>query len=190
MTISTIIERNNQTIAFFNESDYLNAIESSLTSLRETSEITDPESSEEESENESSGSSSDRLDQCMLLPAAASDIRRLLLHSDFIYDQAIPISQSLKVDKPILSAIVIFNAALAHHLAAESRDIPTPPKALFKAQRLYRLAYQAYTPGPGTQSILFQFAVINNLGVVERRLGNTALSNQYFDYLASLLEHL
>ena len=68
---------------------------------------------------------------------------------------------SFEADTQILGAIVIFNAALAHHLAAESQDIPTPPEALHKSHRLYRLSYQVCA---GTQSILFQFAVLNNIG--------------------------
>ncbi|CAJ1968595.1 unnamed protein product [Cylindrotheca closterium] len=195
----TIMERNNQTIAFFNDSDYLNAIEASalaLSSLREASAVDPTESSPDEegsrtsntdgSSHSNAPSGSDRLDQCMLLPAAVQNDFKTLLHStNFIYDNAIQIPPSLEVDTHILGAIVIFNAALAHHLASESQETPTPPEALHKAQRLYRLSYQLYGGG---KSLLFQFAVLNNLGVVERRLGNTSISNQYFDYLASLVE--
>mmetsp|Transcript_3686 Transcript_3686/g.8484 ORF Transcript_3686/g.8484 Transcript_3686/m.8484 type:complete len:200 (-) Transcript_3686:438-1037(-) len=189
-SISAIIEKNNQTIAFFNANDYLNAIESStlaLTSLREASENNGEESNIDESHAEFSGIN--RLDECVLL-SAVSEHRRAIHDTNnsdyFIYDHGISIPTSVKVDTDILSAIAIFNSALAHHLAAESLDTPTSTEALQKAQRLYHLAYHVDT---SSRSLLFQFAVINNLGVVERKLGNTSVSNQCFDYLAYLLEN-
>mmetsp|Transcript_3685 Transcript_3685/g.8483 ORF Transcript_3685/g.8483 Transcript_3685/m.8483 type:complete len:201 (-) Transcript_3685:202-804(-) len=195
-SISAIIEKNNQTIAFFNANDYLNAIESStlaLTSLREASENNPPENDEESNIGESHAESSDinRLDEYVLL-SAVSEHRRAIhddtTNSDYsiIYDHGISIPPSATVDIKTLSAILIFNTALAHHLAAESQHTPTPTEALHKAKDLYRLAYYVDT---STRSMLFEFAVINNLGVVERTLGYTAVSNQLFDYLAYLLEN-
>eukprot|EP00526_Cylindrotheca_closterium_P020728 CAMPEP_0113658906 /NCGR_PEP_ID=MMETSP0017_2-20120614/32032_1 /TAXON_ID=2856 /ORGANISM="Cylindrotheca closterium" /LENGTH=203 /DNA_ID=CAMNT_0000573337 /DNA_START=71 /DNA_END=682 /DNA_ORIENTATION=- /assembly_acc=CAM_ASM_000147 len=195
MTMSSVIEKNNQTIAFFNASDYLNAIESStlaLSSLQQEAELESSENNEEESNIDESShaaeSGIDRLDQCVL-QTAVSEYRASIQTGgscDFIYDHGISIPTSVKVDTDILSAIAIFNSALAHHLAAESLDTPTSTEALQKAQRLYHLAYHVDT---SSRSLLFQFAVINNLGVVERKLGNTSVSNQCFDYLAYLLEN-
>mmetsp|Transcript_3688 Transcript_3688/g.8487 ORF Transcript_3688/g.8487 Transcript_3688/m.8487 type:complete len:204 (-) Transcript_3688:164-775(-) len=194
-SISAIIEKNNQTIAFFNANDYLNAIESStlaLSSLQEEAKTNPPENGEESNIDDSHPESGiNRLDQCVLLSAAISEHRTAIHHdtnnSDlFIYDHGISIPPSTKVDIQTLSAIVIFNTALAYHLAAESQDAPTSTESLHKAKRLYHLAYHVDT---SSRSLLFQFAVINNLGVVERKLGNTAVSNQFFDYLAYLVEN-
>mmetsp|Transcript_3689 Transcript_3689/g.8489 ORF Transcript_3689/g.8489 Transcript_3689/m.8489 type:complete len:201 (-) Transcript_3689:164-766(-) len=191
-SISAIIEKNNQTIAFFNANDYLNAIESStlaLTSLREASENNGEESNIDESHAEFSGIN--RLDECVLL-SAVSEHRRAIHDTNnsdyFIYDHGISIPTSPTVDIQTLSAILIFNTALAYHLAAESQDTPTHTESLKKAQRLYRLVYYVDTSTRST-GMPFQFAVINNHGVVERKLGNTAVSNQFFDYLAYLVEN-
>jgi len=195
--MSSVIEKNNQTIAFFNASDYLNAIESStlaLSSLQQEAELESSENNEEESNIDESShaaeSGIDRLDQCVL-QTAVSEYRASIQTGgscDFIYDHGISIPTSPTVDIQTLSAILIFNTALAYHLAAESQDTPTHTESLKKAQRLYRLVYYVDTSTRST-GMPFQFAVINNLGVVERKLGNTAVSNQCFDYLAYLLEN-
>lgn len=193
MTINTITERNNQTIACLSANDYLGAIDSSsmlLRSLLQGSEIMnlsesdDGESCLDDERYESGGMN--HLDQHMLV-SEVNEYRSSVYdtNSAFIYDHGIPISPSVAVDAATLSAIAIFNAALAHHLAAESGESPTPSESLQKSQRLYHLGYQADAM---SQSRLFQFAVINNIAVVERKLGNTALSNEYFDYLSSMLE--
>ncbi|KAL3941831.1 MAG: hypothetical protein SGBAC_003877 [Bacillariaceae sp.] len=193
MNINTIIERNNQTITCLNANDYLAAIDSSsmlLRSLLQGSEIMNLSESDDgelrlDDERYESGGV-DHLDQHMLV-SAVNECRSSVhdTNSAFIYDHGIPISPSVAVDAATLSAIAIFNAALAYHLAAESGESLTPSESLQKAQRLYHLGYQADAM---SQSRLFQFAVINNLAVVERRLGNTALSYGYYDYLSSMLE--
>jgi hypothetical protein len=74
---------------------------------------------------------------------------------------------------------MIFNSALAHQLSAETSASP----AMMKAKLLYRLICN---PEDMAQSSLFQYAVINNLGVIEQKMGNASLSYQYFDLLPSV----
>ncbi|CAJ1966026.1 unnamed protein product [Cylindrotheca closterium] len=54
---------------------------------------------------------------------------------------------------------------------------------LLKAKRLYELAYSVHDMD---HDPLFQFAVINNIAMIEQMLGNTAVSDDCMDYLVSL----
>mmetsp|Transcript_26020 Transcript_26020/g.63550 ORF Transcript_26020/g.63550 Transcript_26020/m.63550 type:complete len:145 (+) Transcript_26020:227-661(+) len=98
-----------------------------------------------------------------------------------IYRLGIPIPPTETRRSKTISRVLIFNSALAHHLSAETSATPA---RMIKAKLLYQLVYD---PADKAISPLFQFVVINNLGVIERSMGNASVSNQYFDLLLPIL---
>lgn len=119
----------------------------------------------------------------------------------------------------VISAILIFNVALSHHLCAmhhpfcdhrqnqqnadttrmNRNTMPEPRlRLLLQARELYRMALRSKRcTHQGGQScstssaadedgVLFQLAIINNLGVIERELGNVTQSKAYFQSLLSV----
>lgn len=197
MTINAIIDQNDQTLAYFGVHDYYNAIESSARALSYLHQRRQNSGREGERQqagmDDSTRSATDSLDECMLLqlqveenqPNSYSLSLQTRRDGSFIYKQGIPIPPAVSQDESLVTSILIFNSALAHHLAAETPEIQTPPETMHKAKRLYMLASSIDRIA---ESVCFQFAVINNMAVLERKLGNTALSNEYFDYLASIAE--
>ena len=198
MTINNIIDQNDQTLACLVVNDYCRAIESSSRALAYLQEATSsrmllPEPEERRADGTESSSSSslsitESLDESMILLLQAEEglPTPTPTSGSLIYNQGIPIPPAVSRDQGMVTSILIFNSALAHHLAAETPTIPTTIETIQKAKRLYELASNVDRI---VDSVCFQFAVINNMGVVERKLGNTSLSNEYFDYLASLAEH-
>lgn len=120
------------------------------------------------------------LDQCMLLSQGSTD-DCIDASQMFIYDQGILIPQCT-TDLAIITPILLFNSAVSQHLAAYARGSST--KDLESAKTLYNLAY-------GTQTVahnkLFRFAVINNIAVIDRLLGNTETSDYYLRQLMPIL---
>lgn len=172
MTTKSIIDHNNAAVAQMEQQDMTSAIDNAVTALlihREQIGAGDT----------SCGDGNSSIDQCMLLTDS-----NIVLGNDknrtFIYGHGIPIPDTL-TDCTVISAIVLFNLALAHQLWANSSN--SPSKLLVKARQLYELSYQLHKKVQG--DVLFPFAVINNLAVIEQRLGNTAKSMAHFDFLAS-----
>ena len=80
----------------------------------------------------------------------------------------------------MILAVVVSNAALAYQRYANGHKAPnTHP--LYKAKYLYELAAHAHQ---AKDDVLFPFVVINNLAVIEHKLGNTIQSIEYFEFLA------
>ena len=130
----------------------------------------------------------DALDQCMLL----LDYQEKVDHEEdrtastpFVYDKGIPIPPSVMATMPSekVSAILIFNSALAHQLYAQEQDRVTCQVHLQKSKRLYQLALRVCT---GVEhNVLFQFVVMNNVAVIESQIGNQAQSANYLEQLMS-----
>ena len=102
----------------------------------------------------------------------------------FTYEYGIVMSRRF-TDQEILIPIVIFNAALARHLSVEK--MPGTPKSiqeLQRAKRLYELAYESHS---ASHNLLFRFATINNIALIEKRLGNNEQSERYIRQLTSVL---
>jgi tetratricopeptide (TPR) repeat protein len=94
-----------------------------------------------------------------------------------------------------LSLIVIFNLALAHHLAAVQNSMCQ--RRLQKALQLYKLAYQLYQlyqleEQPMQEVNLLHFTMIfaNNLGEVHRTVNNRSEHMMFLQHLLSTIMYL
>ncbi|CAJ1970346.1 unnamed protein product [Cylindrotheca closterium] len=116
------------------------------------------------------------IDQCMLL----TKLDRFCCDGTFIYDQGIRLPSSA-TDSGIVAAAILFNVALAYQGYAYGHKEVPPTHLLEKAKRLFELAANVRE---GKDDALFPFAVINNLAVIEHKLGNTTKSIEYFEFLA------
>ncbi|KAL3942605.1 MAG: hypothetical protein SGBAC_003237 [Bacillariaceae sp.] len=176
MNIADIINQNDQSIFLLANNDFAGAIQSSSVALRLQKDLY-----EEAGNFLEQGTFAVGLDQCMMLSDTGDHNQLPSAIQGMIYHLGIPVPPN--ETRPFrMSQILIFNAALAHHLSAETS---ANRETMNKAKLLYQMVCN---PGDMAESPLFQFAVINNLGVIERRMGN--VSNQYFDMLPSLLNHL
>ena len=104
----------------------------------------------------------------------------------------------------LLSSVVIFNLALAHHKCAmmqqeqQTEDSVASRRRLSilkKAAKLYQLAIQlqeehAAMDGPEWYSKLFFLSCINNLGNTLRLLGDIAASEKTYQHLLTMLMYL
>jgi hypothetical protein len=86
----------------------------------------------------------------------------------------------------VIAVAIIFNLALAHHLAGVENSCNHV--LLQKAVKLYELAFTlAQTYGIGDDSILFHLAIINNLGQLYKELKRNVLAGKCFHQLLSML---
>lgn len=180
MTIDFLIEQNNRTLAFLKAQDFTSAVESSAFALKCHKALHSGAS--QNSLCYSSGN--DCLDQCMLLSemkSSSSHDEASTHQTSFIYDLGIFVPKSV-TDPSIVTPILIFNMALAHHLAAEAAG-HCALQAWQKARRLYKLAHDSYD---SDFNVLFQFVLINNIAMIDRKIGNTAMSTECMEYLLSL----
>ncbi|CAJ1933055.1 unnamed protein product [Cylindrotheca closterium] len=175
MGISDIIDQNNRGVSLLMENDFPNAIQSfalALPLLRTIADsVWDHTICDGDSLDQHMISSADCADQVKPASSAANN-------GMMIYQVGIRIPPTETIPS-IISWVLIFNSALAHHLSAKTRACP----AMLKAKQLYRLICD---PQGMTQSPLFQYAVINNLGVIEQNFGNASVANQYFEILPSI----
>lgn len=196
MTLQMMIKQNNTTIAFLEQQKYYDALASSTAAMALLQEETRTRiSSDTTAVSSSTVTACPRLlDQCMLL--STYSIHRMdgpdCDDIPFVYDRGIIIpSSSISSTLPIelLSAILIFNSALAHQLyAQEQREEEETSRMLARSKRLYELSYQAWLDWDSERraNILFEFAVLNNLAVIEYQTDNLEVSEEYFEYLEPL----
>lgn len=184
MSFDTLRDQNDQMLAFLNNENFSEAIESSYAAIRDLRDLvgTVPSTSME--------AASEKLDDYMIvlqdLGAYRADTSR-----PFIYHHGIPIPSTIP-DTKIIAAILIFNAALAQHLSVMSQH-GTPsstPEGLVKAKKLYETIWSCRHHLSLKDNVLFQFALINNIAVINQELGNTVQANTQFDHLISLLNRL
>ena len=179
MNVTTIINQNNKTLAFLQDEEYHSAIASSMSALASLSR--DYKILSKDQAQPQSRSDPRSLDQCMLLNESLKEDPDISTPT-FIYTCDIPLPPTI-TDLEIVTPIVVFNCALAQHLAVEERGASTEDQALQRAKKLYEIAHGSHSL---TQNILFRFAVINNIAVIDRRLKNTEQSDQYICELMSL----
>ncbi|CAJ1968506.1 unnamed protein product [Cylindrotheca closterium] len=180
MNFKTIIEQNDETLAFLRTRDYSKAAVASSTALKCLRSL------QEQCAGASKGccnelyssTCSDGLDQCMLL-SKVEDESSFEANDEFIYKHGISLHSEV-IGAEIITSVLLFNTALAHHMLAIEQQ---QHQALLKAKRLYELAYSAYEMD---HNILFQFAVINNIVVIDRKLGNEVMPNECLAHLISL----
>mmetsp|Transcript_39188 Transcript_39188/g.94762 ORF Transcript_39188/g.94762 Transcript_39188/m.94762 type:complete len:214 (-) Transcript_39188:122-763(-) len=181
MSCTSIIEQNNKTVAFLKAQDFASAVIASSSALTSHYAL---ENSRNAVGGKSAGGCS--LDKCMLLSEVDDNETMEDTDTTFIYKHGILLHPSVTEFNSITS-ILVFNTALAHHLAAETNchSSTATGTMLHRARRLYELAYDSQKLD---SNLLFQFAVINNIAVVEQRIANnTTLSPQCFEYLMSVL---
>ena len=132
------------------------------------------------------------LDQCMLYN-----------HENFKEDGApylykspirIPNESNMTCGKKkqgIISAVMVFNLALSHHL--QSLEYITPKDRevhLEKAIMLYELAFDIQRKENCDSNYIFVLAIMNNLSTIHRIQNNKALANEGFRHMLSILMYL
>ncbi|CAJ1950968.1 unnamed protein product [Cylindrotheca closterium] len=174
-----LIEQNNATVAFLQAKDASSALESSILALTNSSRIYD------EQQISTYQTRGGILDEFMLFSATDNESVNAA-SGTFIYEHAVIIPTTIEIDSTMLITILIFNAALAHHEMAERSFChpDTRMRLLRRAKNLYEIAYESCDL---EQNLLFQFALINNIAVIEQDIGNVSTANQCFEYLMSLL---
>jgi tetratricopeptide (TPR) repeat protein len=96
------------------------------------------------------------------------------------------------------SIICLFNLAVTSHLRAllSTDGATTTNKGGLQAggyslltatKRLYELTHQLLMRNEGSISVMFNLAIVNNLGQVYKRMGETKKSRQCFEHLLSTL---
>ena len=177
MTI-TLSDQNNQTVTFIKDEDFQGATNSSSAAMK----CHHKEYASKSVSKSNSETTSDCVDSHMVLLQHESRVAPRAL----IYRNPIPIPPTLS-DSATITSILIFNAALAHHLSALSSQSGTLSTAegLRKALLLYEqvqvLVYERHISFNDNR--LFHFASVNNMAVIYRALGDTATANSLFDYL-------
>lgn len=103
------------------------------------------------------------------------------------------------ISRQRLSAVIVFNLGLAHHLASELNVVDGGSTKLendqqqitcgwiMKAAKLYELAWQLIQNQAGHQSPLFMMMVVNNMGVAYQALGEVEHAQKSFQHLLSTM---
>lgn len=176
--VDLALTQNLITLSHLEAKDYGQAVTSSLSALAYLRQSESLNSDDKSALRNQSCNLS--LDQCMLLSQSCK-ADNVDSSQVFIYDHGIMLPQ-MTTDLAIITPILIFNAAVSQHLATYARGCWRDD--LESAKRLYKLAY-------GTQAVshnkLFRFAIINNIAVIDRQLGNTEESEYYIKQLMSVL---
>lgn len=174
-----VIELNNHAVAFMKQNQFQDAISAASCALkyhRALEMVHDgPCASDEEYGYHC-------IDQCML-QNDPNELPYNAFSMEFVYQHGISIPYDTK-DTVHITPIIIFNSALSHQLLARQNQGTKSLSLLKRAKRLYQLAHDAHDT---EESVLFQFAVINNTAVIHKTLGDWATSKQCFDYLLSML---
>ncbi len=134
------------------------------------------------------------LDSCMAQSSAAAQGNHLATHEDksgrYIYRQAIRIPQDMQCDSQanaFVSVVVIFNLALAHHLAVGAGG-ETKQHRLRKAVKLYELAFQLLQQEEHLENnVMFTMATLNNMGLAHQQLNDEESASNCFQHLLSTL---
>jgi tetratricopeptide (TPR) repeat protein len=147
-----------------------------------------------EADNEITQPVKTSLDQCMVQSLAVADSPKASRHANenedqhYMYRQAIHIPlqniESTYQASAMVSSMIIFNIALAHHLSALASNIHQSTK-FHKAVTLYQLADNLQREAQLENNVLFTMAAVNNLGVIHHRLEDNKRATACFQYLLS-----
>ena len=173
MSFSEAILENNKGVACLNSNDFWNAIDCFSISLK-LQKAHDVANTNHNLDNQDEC----LVDQCMLLRDTNEDDEESPAHT-FVYDQGIMLLPSVQ-DPAVVASIAIFNLALAYHLMATRNHDGVCSELLQKACRLYQVAHKVQNM---TDNALFQFAILNNIAVIYREIGNESVANNCIDYL-------
>jgi tetratricopeptide (TPR) repeat protein len=119
---------------------------------------------------------------------------------DYIYRKPITIAVTSAINAGYdihvtLSAIIIFNLALAHHLSGMflKYDANRNSENLEKAVTLYSLALQVVVAEQrrlASDVTMFLLAIFNNIGHIHKTLGETKVANSFFERMLITLLYL
>ncbi|CAJ1964777.1 unnamed protein product [Cylindrotheca closterium] len=184
MSLATAaVYRNNIVVAYIKAKDFENAIEVASLALRCHRAFQVNILSQDSCKNDASDIT---LDHYMLQSDMCERSEKQGARTMYTYESGIRLPPSV-TDTAIIAPILIFNAALAFHLFAE-RQYEAPSsrvRLLEKAKRMYELAFRAQQCTD--ENMLFEFAILNNVAVIEHKIGDKAEANKYFEYLLSVL---
>ncbi|KAL3935810.1 MAG: hypothetical protein SGBAC_008747 [Bacillariaceae sp.] len=186
--LETVITRNNQVVSLLDCGQFHEAVHLASTAMELFQEITISED-EDLLEKEHSNPS---IDHCMLARGNSSR-EEASDDTDFnyIYQRGISLPSAMVEDPTRVPPTLIFNSALSHHLLAAAVHEPQMRQHLFdKAIKLYKLAYTIEQSGDYKNNNIFKMAVLNNLGVICRVLGQEEQAQECFDYLVSMMMQL
>ena len=185
--METIVERNNVAVDLIRRRDFAPTVQILSETLRlfQDQLAVNPSSFSVSSLQEASGSMNNCLDEGILLPHVdESRVDEFFTGKDlFIYDQGIVIPQGL-TDASTMLAILIFNAALSHHLCANQYP-ENYSQYLLQARSLYATAYQMQAT-TSQNNVLFRVAAINNAAAIEWEFGNDICCRKLNDCLMSI----
>ncbi|CAJ1950896.1 unnamed protein product [Cylindrotheca closterium] len=180
-SLQTVIHQNQQTIAFIEAKDYYSAIVSSSSALECLGSIPLILQRQENSSCSSPSEEETALDQCML-HTTIQENDDICGTQTFMYSHAIPLPHNV-TDYAIITLVLIFNAALAHHLVA-MQDKENSPRFLFRAKQLYTLAYHSQDV---EHNPLFLFVVYNNAALIDlQQIGDKDSWNACVGHLVSI----
>ncbi|CAJ1965817.1 unnamed protein product [Cylindrotheca closterium] len=164
MSLQTVIIQNQQTVAFLGAKDYCSAVVSSSSALESLGSISSTQQDNillPARRRISSSHEESSIDQCMLQTNIWED-DRAFVPDNFMYTHPIPLPPNV-AEHDMITSVLIFNAALAHHLMA-GLDNEWSPRFLHRAKQLYTLAYNSSKDIE--QNPLFLFALYNNTALV------------------------
>ncbi|CAJ1966245.1 unnamed protein product [Cylindrotheca closterium] len=185
MTSTTVMDQNNETVAFLRSREFSSALQSALTALN--SHRTSAAAAADWISDRSP--SDENLDlcilQCEMLPENGSDVPNDRNHHAFVFAHGIAFLPTIATDLETISPILIFNVALAYHLLADSQNEDTfeSRQTLRKARKLYELTY---IQDATSHNVLFQFAIRNNIAAIEQKIGRVTSVDECTEYLKSV----
>jgi tetratricopeptide (TPR) repeat protein len=183
------IQQNNTATSLIAAGEYNTAIQELSFALQVYKQvITEPD-------NEITQPVKTSLDQCMVQSLVASDCPKACHHANdnkedqhYMYRQAIRIPlkdiESTYQASAMVSSMIIFNSALAHHLSALASSMHQWKK-FHQAATLYQLADTLQRDAQLENNVLFTMAAVNNLGMIYHQLKNNERSAKCFRQLLS-----
>ncbi|KAG7352734.1 hypothetical protein IV203_008782 [Nitzschia inconspicua] len=169
----------NRSCSLIEQGEYYEAIVQLTSSLSALKQIM-PHASDD-------GSIKTSLDECIRSRTACSNIDEEV-QGQFIYERVIyyniPTDDEISYRESVLvSCIVIFNLAIAYHLRGDRTS-------LTKSLKLYELSFNLQKDQQFENNILFTLAIVNNLGLVHRKLNDEQSASKCFDHILSTLMYL
>jgi tetratricopeptide (TPR) repeat protein len=116
-------------------------------------------------------------------------VEKLEPNQDFIYRHPIKTSEIPKQEESyVLSVILVFNMALAHHLIGTSQDDDSSnDERLRGALKLYELVFSMQMKSDVYMSMTCTLALVNNSAQIYKAINRERKAQKYFNHLLSSL---
>jgi tetratricopeptide (TPR) repeat protein len=109
----------------------------------------------------------------------------------YIYRTPMQVSSTMKVssyeESVIMSVMIMFNLALAHHLSGLDEGCEHSHSQLQKAVKLYEYAYNMQRDEHLVNNTFFTMATLNNLGQIYQTMKASDIAEKFFQQLLSTL---